>query len=470
MQTVKFEALSIRDAIKKVREDLGKDAVIISTRELQKPLTAGGTPQKVVEVIASPAVSMRKLTDEPGHGIYKPTFPVINTKEKVTVLRNGSRSTLPPSGRAFQSAAAQQSLRPEVLTRTQHPLPAQTPLEQGQHFASVQTSPRLNPETPESRLALQTNEIQSQLGYLRSEIKSLPQINFGEQMQEVKVLLHEIIRNQSGTNGTAVKRPEIENMCIKLRSAGVVSSIIADLSAFLEAALPMQTPPSLSSTTSEHVLAQTIKYILKNVKVADPFNKNNVGQTIHCLIGPTGAGKTTTIAKIAASLKLKHQQQIGLVSLDTQRISASDQLRVYSKILDVPFFESSKIEDLPDFIEKSDHLNAVFLDTAGRSAFSNEQSDFLKRLKMAPIPVQFHLVLPAMMKQRDLEETVRAYNYLDIASVIFTKLDESWSFGEIFNISSLFKIPLSYFGVGQNVPEDLEIATKERVIERLLRI
>lgn len=468
METVKFEALSIRDAIKKVREDLGKDAVIISTREVQKPLSKGAQLQKIVEVIASPAVSAKKNANEQQQGIYKPSFPVIRTKEKATVLGSSSRSTLPPLGRSIQANTTpspestheneQQLLRaarstPDILQSTASPA---TPNRQLQ---LPQTDP----------LSLQTSEIQSQLSYLRRELRSLPHVNVVDQVQEIKVLLHEIMRNQNTRDSGAVKIPEVENICIKLRSAGVVNSIIADIGAYLESTLPRATPPDGEASLTEPVLAQTIKYILKNLKVADSF-KTDRSQSTHCLVGPTGAGKTTMIAKLAASLKLKQHQQVGLVSLDTQRISGSDQLRVYSKILDVPFYEARDQSDLCTFIEKSYHLDAIFLDTSGRSAVSRAQSEFLESIKELPIPVQFHLVLPAMMKQRDLEETVRAYETLGINSIIFTKLDESWSFGEIFNIAALFKIPMSYFGIGQSVPEDLEKATKERVIERLLRI
>lgn len=469
METVKFEALSIRDAIKKVREDLGKDAVIISTREVQKPLSKGGLPQKIVEVIASPAVSSKRLTHEQPKGIYKPTFPVINTKEKATVLGSGSRSTLPPLGRPVQTATPR---APEPLSgnegRQPHAAARPTPeFVQAKATAGAKNMP--SSSLQDDHLALQASEIQNQLTYLRRELKSLPQVNVGEQVQEIKVLLHEIMRNQSTRDASPIRRPEIENMCIKLRSAGVLNSIIADLAAYLESTLPREASTDGEISFNEKVLAQTIKYILKNVKVADAFATQRT-QSTHCLVGPTGAGKTTMIAKLAASLKLRQQQQVGLVSLDTQRISGSDQLRVYSKILDVPFFEARDQSDLCAFIEKSYNLDAVFLDTTGRSAVSREQSEFLKTIKDLPIPVQFHLVLPAVMKQRDLEETVRAYDSLGISSIIFTKLDESWSFGEIFNISALFKVPLSYFGVGQSVPEDLERATKERVIERLLRI
>ncbi len=447
METVKFEAITVRDALKKVKAELGQDAVIISTREKSKVMAEGGSPQKVVEVLASAAATASTASKDvqkprqnlSNQQIYKPNFPVINNKDKATVLKSSTNSTLPlVSERTSETqAGGNSSGRPAGQTNL--------------------------PKGADSDRVLQ--EVQDQLGNLRTELRRLPHVNLGEQMQEIKVLLHDIMRGQTASTPAKHVNPHIDNIAVKLRSAGVLNSVTADLCQYLESH-----PAPEGADQREHFLSHTIRYIMKKIQISGPFSADSNLQETHCLVGPTGIGKTTTIAKIAAQLKIKKQRQVALLSMDSLRVSAADQLRVYSKILDTPFAEPRDTKELLDFVEKRYDLDTILLDTAGRTAHSVTQSDFLKSLKHSSIPIRFHLVLSATMKQRDLEETVRAYEFLNPTSLIFTKLDESWSFGEIFNICALFQTPVSYFAVGQNVPDDLEIATKERVVERLLKI
>ena len=456
MEAIKFEAITMKDAIKKIKEELGKDAVIISSREKEKVLTVGGKPTKIIEVFATPsAINQKQAADQQSSKnekkIYKPNFPRIETREKATIVSN---STRPQSRNAPVSSSAMPILSQATEKRQVSRAPT---------TAAQQVAGTLHADP--GHVSEIQKQLQVQIESLKGELKSLPQVNLGEQVQEIKVLLHDIIRSQTTREKAGTAHPEIENICIKLRSAGVTASVIADLNKCLESEVLPQ-----GAHAQEFYLSAAIKYMLRAIKVVGAFADTGADQEIHCLVGPTGVGKTTSIAKIAAQLKIRKNKSVALISMDSVRVSAAEQLRVYGKILDVPFQEIRDIQDLTKFVTKRYDIDAILIDTAGRPAQSAEQIDFLRMLKGSAVPVKFHLVLSSMMKQRDLEETVRAYQFLNPASIIFTKLDESWSFGEIFNICALFKIPLSYFAVGQRVPEDLETATKERVIERILRI
>ena len=220
----------------------------------------------------------------------------------------------------------------------------------------------------------------------------------------------------------------------------------------------------------EFFLSQTIKVLFRQLGVTGHWRLDPQRSSLICLVGPTGVGKTTTLAKLAARLKLTDGRPVALASMDTFRIGGSDQLRTYGKILDCPFAEISEPHELVDFVSRLSSNHIVLVDTAGRNARHQAQMESLRKLTGLEVPLAFHLVLSATMTQRDLDENVKAYRILDPESLLFTKLDESWSYGEILNCSVGSRTPISYFTTGQKVPEDLEPATKERVVERLFRL
>jgi len=292
-------------------------------------------------------------------------------------------------------------------------------------------------------------------------------------MQEIKVILHDIMKEKYKKE-IENKNPEILDIGIKLRMAGVSETFIGHLSTWLSS---LKIPIGIdfnkeesSEKIKEFYLSSAIKFIFKQIHVTGSIFSDFSKQKIICVVGATGVGKTTTLAKIAAKLKISHNISPDLVSMDTYRVAASDQLRVYSKILECSFSEAQDSQDLLKNIQRKNRSPVVLIDTAGRNIHQPEQKELLKQLSALPLPIEFHLVLSSTMKQRDIDETMRNYKFLQINSLIFTKLDESWAFGEILNTTAHTKIPLSYFTTGQRVPEDIEIASKERVVERLLRL
>lgn len=461
-----FEAVSMREAIKKVKEELGRDAVIISTREKDAPLQPGGRPHKIIEVLATPAATVKGKdtvnktgsTANPGN-LRVPSFPRITTRESATVIRSGrpSTSTLP----AFPG-------KDSVVS------PAVTTSEKSTSPDSAADKSRGFVEQDSQTIREVQRELQAQIEHLKSEIKGLPQVNLGEQVQEMKVILHDILRLQGAARNTGEPlHPEIEEIAIRLRAAGVLPSIISELQrslATMTSASSKQADAQVQENSSELYLAATIRFILREIQTTPSAFGASGTQEIHVVIGPSGAGKTTTLAKIGAMLGLKKGLRVGLVSMDSMKVGATEQLRVFSKILGLEFAELRDPDELEAFAQKRYDLDVILVDTVGRPAATKSQHDFIRLLKSSILPIRFHILLAAAMKNRDMEETVRAYQFTNPSSILFSKLDESWAFGEIFNIASSFKIPISFFGTGPNVPDDIEMASKERVVERLLRI
>lgn len=187
-------------------------------------------------------------------------------------------------------------------------------------------------------------------------------------------------------------------------------------------------------------------------------------------IGPTGVGKTTTIAKLAFSLMEQKKAKVALLAADTYRIAAVDQLRTYAEIMSIPLYVIYSETELAEQKEELEKYDVVLVDTAGRSHRSKEQRDDIERL-IRSVPEaarEVYLVLSATTKYRDLVKITEAYSELAEYRLIFTKLDETGTIGNIFNIKMLTGAPLSYATNGQNVPDDISRMDPQNVARQLL--
>lgn len=188
-------------------------------------------------------------------------------------------------------------------------------------------------------------------------------------------------------------------------------------------------------------------------------------------IGPTGVGKTTTIAKIASKYKVDEEKKVAFLTADTYRIAAAEQLRIYANILDAPISVIYSAEELNQAVEDVIDYDLVFVDTAGFSHKNTVQRSDIKDL-IAGLDEQYekevYLVLSATTKYKDLLEIVDVYREIAEYKLIFTKLDETTSYGNILNVRLYSGADLSYMTTGQNVPDDLELFNSQMIVKQLL--
>ena len=187
-------------------------------------------------------------------------------------------------------------------------------------------------------------------------------------------------------------------------------------------------------------------------------------------IGPTGVGKTTTIAKLASSLKLKRKAKVALFTADTYRIAAVDQLRSYATILNLPLRVIYSDTEMKEAMEEFKEYDIVLVDTAGRSHKNREQRDDIERLLLS-VPEEkreVYLVLSATTKYKDLVKITEIYSDIVKYRLIFTKLDETGGIGNIFNIKMLTEAPLAYTTFGQSVPDDISKVNPQTIAKQLL--
>ena len=188
-------------------------------------------------------------------------------------------------------------------------------------------------------------------------------------------------------------------------------------------------------------------------------------------VGPTGVGKTTTIAKIAAKYKVEHEKKVAMLTADTYRIAAAEQLKIYANILDAPVKIVYSAEELNQALDTLAEYDLVFVDTAGFSHKNEEQREDIKKLIDGLEPKyekEVYLVLSATTKYKDLMEIVDIYKEIAEYKIIFTKLDETTSFGNILNIRLYSGADLSYMTNGQSVPDDFEVFNTQMVVKQLL--
>ena len=223
----------------------------------------------------------------------------------------------------------------------------------------------------------------------------------------------------------------------------------------------------------------SVDVILSNVyqkmilKFGEPCSISTEGKKpkVVFFIGPTGVGKTTTIAKIASKYKVEEDKKVAFVTADTYRIAATEQLHIYANILDAPMSIVYSAEELNQSVEKFADYDLIFVDTAGFSHRNDTQRMDTKNL-IDGLDEQYNfevfLVLSATTKYKDLLEIVDSYQEIAKYKLIFTKLDETTSYGNLLNIRLYSGAELSYMTTGQNVPDDIEEFNSQRIVKQLL--
>jgi len=213
------------------------------------------------------------------------------------------------------------------------------------------------------------------------------------------------------------------------------------------------------------------RQLLNRIKFARPFQSLSPAGGLpptFTFVGPTGVGKTTSLAKLAAYLKIKRQLDVGIISVDTYRIGAVDQLRTYAGILDVSLEVVQDSEGFRLARERLRRRDVLLVDTSGKNFLHRKSIRDLQEIFADYDDINHFLVLSATVKDGDLRQTIAHFQPMNIHSFIFTKIDETLSIGSIINQLIRFSHPISYLGTGQQVPEDIELASPKRLLSFLL--
>jgi flagellar biosynthesis protein FlhF len=226
---------------------------------------------------------------------------------------------------------------------------------------------------------------------------------------------------------------------------------------------------NLNTTYDQEYLYYKFKQEISSYfKRVEPITLADGKPTIAVLIGPTGVGKTTTLAKLAAQYSVILKKRVGIMTCDTYRIAAVEQLKTYSEIMDLPIRIIYQTSDIEDALQEYKNMDLILVDTAGRSHRDKMRLMELQKMLKSIENRQLFLVISATTNYKNVIDIISSYSFLKDFRILVTKVDENVSNGIILNIAAKSGRPMSYITTGQNVPDDIEKVDGERIASLIL--
>ncbi len=309
-----------------------------------------------------------------------------------------------------------------------------------------------------------------------------PEKNVDEKEEKIANLENKIINienllgklfQQTATDGKQVRHQV--NPVQTQRSSGIVDVFYNNLvKNEVEQDIARRIMDTVSSRIPSHVGFDDVAVQLSAVISGllgkpEAIGSGEAGKSkVAIFVGPTGVGKTTTLAKIAANYLLSQKKSIGLITADTYRIAAVEQLKTYAEILDIPVSVAYTAAELSEAVKQNQDKDLVLIDTAGRSHKNKAQFEELKAFVTASGADEIYLLLSSTTSSRSYREILKSYSFLPDYKLIFTKLDEASTCGIILNVRYLTGKCLSYITTGQSVPDDIEIVNIDKITKNLI--
>ncbi|MCU1804466.1 flagellar biosynthesis protein FlhF [Cytobacillus firmus] len=378
MKVKKFMAASMPDAMKQIRAELGKDAVILNSRVVYIGGFLGFFKKRSIEVMAA-ADPNQEIEQKP-------------------------------------------AVKPAVIPAAAN------------HFKeNTEESPFTGSKT--------SNELIREISSLKQMMSSLAG---GQQIsmvypEPVRKVMH-VLKEQEIDNSI---QDQVLQVLLEKWYLGGAKAKVTEVEAWLHEELIKQI---------ENIPFSGISFTKKYINVA----------------GPTGVGKTTTLAKMAAECVIKHKKKAAFITADTYRIAAIDQLKTYAGILDIPLEVCYTIDDFRQAAEKLKDYDLVLIDTAGRNFRNRQYVEDLKNVIDFEKDMETFLVLSLTGKQKDMEDIYNQFSIIDIDKLIFTKADETSTYGAMYNIINKYKKGAAYITNGQDVPDDILMAGPEAIVKQLM--
>lgn len=401
----KYLVSNMNEAMNRIRYELGRDAVIINQRKIRRKGLKGFFSPKVLEVTA--AIDNKEKINKP-------------VEESINAIKNVLKNK-------------------EVDKKEE-----------------VQREANMQPKIGSNIIKENTTE---------SEVKKETKVSYG------KDIFAQLDNTVKENNYLIKEMQDMKKMISNLSEVAVTSS--EGKKSSIEKLLE-------NSDLNKSIIRKIEKIVDENTKDIDDKEKVkeaicdivSIGHEdlkgVVALVGPTGVGKTTTIAKLAGRLALIEKKKVGLITVDTYRIGAIEQLSTYASIMSIPFKSVFSIKEMEAALESMKDCEIILLDTTGRSSKNIMQIAELNAFVQKANSQNVFLVISATTKNRDIESIIEGYKTLNYTNVIITKLDETTTYGSILNILNSANKPLSFVTTGQNVPDDFKSITKEEVAKLVL--
>ena len=282
------------------------------------------------------------------------------------------------------------------------------------------------------------------------------------QLSELQAMVQELYR-RSRTGGQHDLPESLFRVFTDLIDADLTESLARE---YVERVRSEVAGPELNDPVL--LKARIARLIEAEIRVSGPISITPGRRRLVALVGPTGVGKTTTIAKLAANYRLRERRHVGLITVDTYRIAAVEQLRTYADIIDLPMQVVSSPREMREAVRRLDGLDLILMDTAGRSPRDEIKIQELKAFLSEAGADDVFLVLSSVTGARMLEQTAQQFAAAGVTGLILTKLDEASSLGNLVPLVRSSRLPLAYLTNGQNVPDDIELARADRLAASIL--
>ena len=429
MKVKTFHALTMQDAIRAIKEELGPDAVILSSKEVHH----GG---RLMSYFNKPVLEVMAAAEQDPLPPIKASGEAPAKQESRTVPSPAPVSTWtqPMGAETFRETL-------QGMLGTTRPTPPRV-------AAPVVSAPvpRRVPPTPVRSSA----RPQDRLHDLRNELRELSRELGASLPPASQSLGHHAI-------------PEIASLCRNLVAQGLRPSSADRLGRSLALELTRR-----HSKEPEDIQAALAKCLAQDIRVSGPVLSGQGDRTIVMMIGTNGAGKTAAITKLATHYQLEEKRSVAIVSLDTYRLASVEQLRMYADVLGIPFESAFSAKQAAACVHRHADADLILIDTGGFGEQDLALVHTLHQLLKDEPEVQTHVVVSASTREQDLHRQVAQIHALPLLRLLFSKLDETDAFGALYELSYQSGIPLSYWSAGQRVPEDLEVATPNRLAEFLI--
>ncbi|SFI06061.1 flagellar biosynthesis protein FlhF [Selenomonas ruminantium] len=445
----------MKEAMQQVKEELGPDAVILHTKKYREGGFLGYHSAEVVEVTAAieeadevqankrakRSLAAKQAKPAPMGGrldVVSPAAPVMPNQVLSQYKTNGTEAGV---------RMAESPIPAPVFQPAQPVVPSAQP---------VQTLPDENP----ADTAKQEDDVQVMEKTAAEPMASNPEDTekiqrLEDELAQMKAMLAQVMSKDQPKDKVSIQEA--------LRRQEVDEELLKDMAAQLPAG------DTLLDSQDERAAEVLAGYLGDAMNFSEGITLNKHGVRIVALIGATGVGKTTTLAKIAARFVLEKNIRAALITADTYRISAVEQLKTYSDIIGLPLEIVYSPDELKVAIHKHRDKDLILIDTAGRSQHNEYQMKELQEFLAVNSHIECHLVMSATTKNRDAAEILDKFSACEPDRVIFTKTDETSSVGLILNLLAKRDIALSFLTNGQSVPDDIIPATPQKLAELLLR-
>jgi len=466
MQLKTYRAHSMNAALAEVKKDLGPDAVILHTRTYKSGGMLGMGARPVVEVTASNGSHPQQARRRP-----------VRATAGVGAGAGGDDSTagFTPTtfdrveiGGAASEAAAKNDTRPasqiEAAPGFDEPsrsAPVSAPVSEQPEPDPDRPGPHVVPE-PADRGSHRETEPARRTPTVRAPLRPASGRGYAAleaELASIKRMVGQALRpgRDSAGGGLGVLPEPLFEMYNRLVRHDVLPELADALAGEVRDEL------DLAELADERCVRDSmVRAVARRMPTADVIGPSSPRRVI-ALVGPTGVGKTTTVAKLAASFKLRQGKRVGLVTSDTYRIAAVEQLRTYAEIIGLPLKVAITPGEMRAAVAGFADCDVVLIDTAGRSQTDTRRLDELGEFLDAGGPDERHLVLSSTISQTVMADAAERFAVIGPDRLIVTKLDEAVCHGPVLNTADRVGLPFSYVTTGQEVPDHIETATSERI-------